>query len=142
MERRPRPRDRPLLTTALLTRITGAGGFSAVAAFLVLVLHDGPAEHVRWLAYTMLVVAQAVRAYANRSLSRPVVSLRPNGFLAAAVIVVIIVQAAIPLMPPLADAFRAVPLGAAEWLLVAVVALAPAGLAELIRWLTNGDWVA
>ena len=99
MERRPRPRDRPLLTTSLLARIAGAGGFSAVAAFLVLSCTDGPPEQVRWLAFTMLVVAQAVRAYANRSLSRPVVSLRPNGFLAAAVIVVIVVQAAIPLVP-------------------------------------------
>ena len=142
MDRRPRPRDRPLLTTSLLARIAGAGGFSAVAAFLVLVLHDGPPEQVRWLAYTMLVVGQAVRAYANRSLSRPVVSLRPNGFLAAAVIVVIIVQAAIPLIPAIADAFRAVPLEAADWLLVAVVALAPAALAEVIRWRTNREWVA
>jgi magnesium-transporting ATPase (P-type) len=142
MDRPPRPRDRPLLTTSLLVRIAGAGGFSAVAAFLVLVLHDGPPQQVRWLAFTMLVVGQAVRAYANRSLSRPVVSLRPNGFLGAAVIVVIIVQAAIPLIPPLADAFRAVPLGAADWLLVVVVALAPAALAELIRWRTGRDWVA
>ena len=142
MDRRPRQRDRPLLTTSLLVRIAGAGGFSAVAAFLVLLLHDGPQEQVRWLAFTMLVVGQAVRAYANRSLSRPVVSLPPNGFLAAAVIIVIVVQAAIPLMPPMADAFRAVPLGAADWLLVALVALAPAALAELIRWRTNRDWVA
>jgi GAF domain-containing protein len=120
----------------------GAGGFSAIAAFLVLVLNDGPPEQVRWLAFTMLVVGQAVRAYANRSLSRPVVSLRPNGFLAAAAIVVIVIQAAIPLVPPLADAFRAVPLGAADWLLIAVVAFAPAALAELIRWRTGREWVA
>jgi Ca2+-transporting ATPase len=142
MDHRPRPRDRPLLTTSLLARITGAGGFSATAAFLVLILHDGPPEQVRWLAYTMLVVAQAIRAYANRSLRRPVLSLRPNGFLAAAAIVVILVQAAIPLVPPLAEVFRASPLGAADWLLVAVVALAPAVLAEVIRWRTGRDWVA
>ena len=142
MDRPPRSRDRPLLTTSLLARIAGAGGFSAVAAFLVLVLHEGPPEQVRWLAFTMLVVGQAVRAYANRSLSRPVVSLRPNGFLAAAAIVVIVIQAAIPLVPPLADAFRAVPLDAADWLLIAVVAFAPAALAELIRWRTGRDWVA
>jgi hypothetical protein len=52
------------------------------------------------------------------------------------------VQAAIPLIPPLADAFRATTLGAADWLLVAVVALLPAALAELIRWRTGRDWVA
>ena len=142
MERPPRPRDRPLLTTRCLRRIAVAGGFSAAAALLVLVLHDGPAEHVRWLAYTMLVVARRSGHTRTGASSRPVMSLRPNGFLAAAVIVVIIVQAAIPLMPPLADAFRAVPLAAADWLLVAVVALAPAALAELIRWRTNRDWVA
>ena len=142
MDRPPRPRDRPLLDTPLLLRIAGAGGFSAMAAFLVLVLHDGPPEQGRWLTFTMLVVGQAVRAYANRSLSRPVLSLRPNGFLAAAAIVVIVIQAAIPLVAPLAEAFRAVPLGAADWLLVAVVAVAPAALAELIRWRTGRDWVA
>jgi P-type Ca2+ transporter type 2C len=142
MERGPRPRDRPLLPASLLARIAGAGGFSAVAAFLVLALHDGPPEQVRWLAFTILVVGQAVRAYANRSLRRPVVTLPTNGFLAAAAIVVIVVQAAIPLIPPLADAFRATTLGAADWLLVAVVALLPAALAELIRWRTGRDWVA
>ena len=142
MERPPRPRDRPLLTTSLLARIAGAGSFSAVAAFLVLVLHDGSPEYVRWLAFTMLVVGQAIRAYANRSLGRPVLSLRPNGFLAAAVVVVILAQAAIPLIPPLAEAFRAVPLAPSEWLLVAAVALAPAALAELIRWRTGRVWVA
>jgi magnesium-transporting ATPase (P-type) len=142
MDRPPRPRHRPLLTTSLLARIAGAGSFSAVAAFLVLVLHDGPPEHARWLAFTMLVVGQAIRAYANRSLGRPVLSLRPNGFLAAAAIVVILAQAAIPLIPPLADAFRAVPLAPLEWLLVAAVALAPAALAELIRWRTGRVWVA
>ena len=78
MDQRPRPRDRPLLTTSLLARITGAGGFSATAAFLVLILHDGPPEQVRWLAYTMLVVAQAIRAYANRSLHRPVAVAPPE----------------------------------------------------------------
>ena len=142
MERPPRPRDRPLLTTSLLARIAGAGSFSAVAAFLVLVLHDGPPAYVRWLAFTMLVVGQAIRAYANRSLGRPVLSLRPNGFLAAAAIVVILAQVAIPLIPPLAEVFRAVPLAASDWLLVAAVALAPAALAELIRWRTGKEWVA
>ena len=75
MERRPRPRDRPLLTTSLLTRIAGAGGFSAGAAFLVLLLHDGPPEQVRWLAYTMLVVSQAVEP--TRSESQPTGAVAP-----------------------------------------------------------------
>ncbi len=142
MRRPPRPRDRPLLPASLLVRIAGAGGFSAAAAFLVMALNDGPPAQVRWLAFTMLVVGQAVRAYANRSLSRPVVSLVPNGFLAAAAIAVIVIQAAIPLIPPLADAFRATPLSGTDWVLVVAVALAPAAVAEVIRWRTGRDWVA
>ena len=68
MARPPRPRDRPLLDSPLLTRISFAGGFSAVAALVLMLVTRGRLEHARWLAYTTLVLAQAVRAYANRSL--------------------------------------------------------------------------
>jgi P-type Ca2+ transporter type 2C len=142
MTRPPRPISRPLLTRGLLTRIAGAGGFSAAAAFGLLLVAPGGTGHGQWLAYTALVCGQAVRAYANRSLREPVHRLAPNGFLLAACILVVIVQAAIPFIPPLAEAFRAVPLGATEWLLVAVVALAPAALAQLVRLRTRTTWVA
>jgi Ca2+-transporting ATPase len=142
MTRPPRPRGRPLLDTPLLTRISFAGGFSAVAALVLMLVHDGTPEHVRWLAYTTLVVAQIVRAYANRSLARPVLTLRPNGFLLAACLVVLLFQISIPYIPPLAAAFRATPLFASDWAIVAVIALAPAALAELIRATTHREWVA
>jgi magnesium-transporting ATPase (P-type) len=119
MTRPPRPRDRPLLDSPLLTRITFAGGFSAVAALVVMLVHDGSPDHVRWLAYTTLVVAQIVRAYANRSLARPVLTLRPNGFLLAACLLVLAFQISIPFVPPLAAAFRATPLVASDWAIVA-----------------------
>jgi Ca2+-transporting ATPase len=141
MARPPRPRHRPLLDTPLLVRIAVAGGFSAVAALVLMLTHDGTEDHVRWLAYTALVVAQVVRAYANRSLRRPVLSLRPNGVLLAACLAVVAVQIAIPFVPPLAEAFHATPLLATDWLLVAIVALTPAIVAELIR-ATGREWVA
>ena len=142
MTRPPRPRDRPLLDTPLLTRISFAGGFSAVAALVLMLVHDGTPDHVRWLAYTTLVVAQIVRAYANRSLIRPVVTLRPNGFLLLACLTVLAFQISIPYIPPLAAAFRATPLFASDWAIVAVVAFAPALLAELVRATTHREWVA
>jgi Ca2+-transporting ATPase len=143
MERRPRPRALPLLDRGILVRLAGAGGFSAVGAFLLLVTHPGSFEHARWLAFTTLVVAQAVRAYANRSLSHPVHRLRGNLFLAIACLVVVGIQAAIPFVPFLADAFRALPLTASEWILVAIIALAPAAVAELIRSRSSTPaWVA
>ncbi|HSL77327.1 MAG TPA: HAD-IC family P-type ATPase, partial [Candidatus Limnocylindrales bacterium] len=142
MTRPPRPRHRPLLDAPLLARIAVAGGFSAVAALMLMLSHDGSEDHVRWLAYTALVVAQVVRAYANRSLSRPVVTLRPNGLLLAACLAVVAVQVVIPFIPPLAEAFRATPLLLADWLFVAVVALAPTVVAEVIRATTGREWVA
>ena len=45
-------------------------------------------------------------------------------------------------VPVLADAFRATPLDAMEWVVVAAVALAPAVLAELVRTTTGRAWVA
>lgn len=142
MARPPRPRHRPLLDTPLLVRIAVAGGFSAVAALVLMLTHDGTEDHVRWLAYTALVVAQVVRAYANRSLRRPVISLRPNGLLLGACLVVVAVQVLIPFVPPLAEAFRATPLLLTDWLFVAVVAFAPALVAEVIRAASGREWVA
>ena len=142
MDRPPRHASRPLLTGELLARVSGAGAFTALAALVLLVGHPGGFEHARWLAYTTLVVSQAVRAYANRSLSTPLHRLRPNGFLALACLVAIGTQALIPLVGPLAEAFRATALDPGDWLMVAVVALAPAVLAEIVRTARGGPWVA
>ena len=132
MRRPPRPRSQPLLDGRILVGISLAGGFSACAA-LALMLAAGGDDHARWLAFTALAVGQVVRAYANRSLVVPVYRLAVNGFLAAAVVLVIAVQAAIPYLPPLASAFRASPLDAAQWAFVAAVALAPATVAQVAR---------
>jgi Ca2+-transporting ATPase len=143
MRHPPRPRDLPLLSRGILWRIAGAGGFSAAAAFVILIAHPGPFEHVRWVAFTALVVAQAVRAYANRSLGQPLHRLGTNAFLAGACLVVIAVQAAIPFVGFLADAFRATPLSAAEWVVVATIAIIPAAVAELVRTRSGRTaWVA
>jgi Ca2+-transporting ATPase len=138
----PRSRTTPLLTNGLLVRIAAAGGFSAVAAVVVLATHEGGGDHARWLAFTVLVVAQAVRAYANRSLTRPLASLAVNRVLLAACILVVVVQVLIPVVPPLASIFRASPLDLSDWLVVVVVALAPVVLAEAVRSRSGWTWVA
>ena len=83
MVRPPRDRRIPLLSNEILARIVGAGGFSAVAALVIMVTHPGTPEHARWLAYTTLVCAQVVRAYANRSLTVPLHRLGRNTLPAA-----------------------------------------------------------
>jgi P-type Ca2+ transporter type 2C len=142
MRRPPRKRDVPLLTNELLGRIAVAGSYSAIAALVIMVTQPGTAEHARWLAYTSLVVAQAVRANANRSVREPIHRLPMNWFLLAAGLGVIAIQAVIPLVPPLAEAFHATPLDATDWAIVAVVALVPAILAEVVRTVTGRTWVA
>ena len=133
MRHPPRPRGEPLLTVPLLVRIALAGSFTALTALAAMAWHGGESDHVRWLAYTALVVGQLVRAYANRSLSLSVFRLGTNGFLAIACLVAVAIQVAIPFVPPLADAFRASPLDAVEWGIVAGIALTPAVAAEVIR---------
>jgi Ca2+-transporting ATPase len=142
MRRKPRRRGVPLLTNGLLGRIAVAGGFSAVAALLVMIAAPGTQEHVQWLAFTILVCGQAVRANGNRSLRTPVHRLPVNWFLLVVGVIVIAVQVLIPYVPVLADAFRATPLDSMEWAVVAFVALAPAVLAEIIRTATGRAWVA
>jgi Ca2+-transporting ATPase len=143
MTRPPRPAHRPLLTDELLARIVVAGGYSAVAALVLMANHDGGFQHARWLAFTALVVGQAVRATANRSIREPVHRLRSNGFLLFACAAAIGIQIVIPYLPALADAFRATRLDPLDWAFVAVVAVLPAVLAEVIRTLRPGTtWVA
>ncbi len=139
----PRRRGEPLLTTGILVRIAVAGGFTAFAALAVLLVGTDEFDELRWVAYTALVIGQVVRAYANRSLIEPIHRLRPSWLLAIACGIVVLVQLLIPAVPALASAFRAHPLDAGEWLVIAVIALAPALLAELIRTLRPGRiWIA
>jgi Ca2+-transporting ATPase len=142
MRRPPRPRGIPLLTDDILRRIVVAGSYSAIAALVVMAAHPGTFEHVRWLAYTSLVCAQAVRANANRSIREPIHRLPVNWFLLLAGVAVIAIQAAIPYVPFLAEAFHATPLDLIDWGIVVVIALIPALIAEAVRTYTRRIWVA
>ena len=142
MSRPPRKLGAPLLDGAILLRIALAGGFTAVAALWLMLSDSGNPEHTRWLAYTALVCGQVVRAYANRSLRLPVFRVALNRAFLAGGLGVVVIQAAIPFIPAVADAFRASPLDPVEWLLVAAIALAPAAVAELIRFRGRTAWVA
>jgi magnesium-transporting ATPase (P-type) len=141
MTRPPPPRGQPLIDRAILVGIALAGGFSAVAALALVLTATGSGTHAAWLAFTTLVVAQLVRANANRSLRASLFRLGPNVVLLGMAITWLALQAAIPYIPPLSDAFRATPLSGIEWLLVAVIGLAPAVLAEVMRR-TGRRWVA
>ncbi|HET8587622.1 MAG TPA: cation-transporting P-type ATPase [Candidatus Limnocylindria bacterium] len=143
MSRPPRPRDQPLLSVPILGGIGLAGGFTAFAALFVVLLGDGDFDRMRWVAYTALVIGQAVRAYANRSIAEPIHWLGSNWLLAGACLFAIAVQIALPFIPGVADAFHAHRLDLGEWAIVVVIALAPALLAQVIRtWRPGHTWIA
>jgi magnesium-transporting ATPase (P-type) len=142
MQRPPRARTKPLLDWTILSRICLAGGFSAVAALYLISQHSTDFAHAQWLAYTALVVGQVVRANANRSLAYPVLLRRPNMLLLAGGILCVAIQVAIPYLPGISDMFHATVLDAADWVLVAIVALAPALVAEGYRAVRHKPWVA
>jgi Ca2+-transporting ATPase len=142
MRRPPRTAGAPLLSAGILARIALAGSFTAVAALWLMVGHDGTGDHARWLAYSALVCGQVVRAFANRSLRTSVFRIGPNAVLIAGALAVVAIQLAIPFIPGVAQAFRATPLALDDWLIVAVVALAPAVVAEVVRRAGHGVWVA
>ena len=144
MERPPRHASEPLLTNAILLRILASGSFTAVAALALVLTHGGGFLHAAWLGYSALVVGQCTRAYWNRSLREPIHRLGTNGFLLAACLSAIAIQAAIPYISPLSAAFRATPLDVSDWLLVLAVAAIPAVVAEIARLRSRGQvlWVA
>jgi Ca2+-transporting ATPase len=139
--RPPRPRNRPLLDRSILGGVTLAGGFSAVAALALVLGAGGTPEHAAWMAFTTLVVAQLVRANANRTLDQSLLRIGPNAVLIGMGAFWLLVQAAIPHVPPLADAFRATPLSLEEWVLIGAIALTPALVAEVVRR-SGRTWVA
>lgn len=141
MSRPPLARGQPLIDRPLLLGIVLAGGFSAVAALALVLTATGSETHAAWLALTTLVVAQLVRANANRSLSVSVTRLGRNAVLLGMAVIWLALQAAIPYIPPLADAFRATPLSPSEWLLVSGIGVAPAAVGEVMRR-TGRRWVA
>ncbi len=142
--RPPRHAERPLLTNGILVRIAGAGAYTAIASLAVMLADGGTFEHAAWLAYTTLVVSQCVRAYWNRSIREPLHRLGRNGFLLGACLVAVAVQALIPSVPGLAEAFHAAPLDLGDWAVVAAVAFLPAVASEVIRtaWHGRAVWVA
>ena len=119
-----------------------AGSIGAVAALWLVTLTGVGGDHARWLAFTSLVCSQVVRAYANRSLRTPLHRMARNGFLLGAAVLAVAIQVVIPYLPPLADVFRATPLSAGEWGLVALFALGPAVVAKVARTIRRTTWVA
>ena len=72
----------------------------------------------------------------------PSIGCRSTGSSCSAGVAVIAIQAAIPYVPILATAFHATPLDTGDWVIVGIIALIPALVAETVRTVTGRTWIA
>ena len=132
-------RAKPLLTNGLLGRHPVAGASAPSPRWCSWRRTEGRRPRP-WLAYTALVCGQAVRAYWNRSLGKPVHRLRATGSCSGRILTV----ASRPRSrPSLCSPMRSAPaLDARDRPLVAAVALAPFLLVQVLRFRGHRPWVA
>lgn len=133
MRRRPRPPGESIFARRLGLRVLGRGLLIGLGSLVVFVwaLGQGPAgdaatlAKARTMAFATLVAAQLIHVFDCRARRSGAWSdLAANPFLPAAVAVSTCLLLVVIYWPPLAMIFRAVPLGAADWLAVLAVSAA------------------
>lgn len=134
MRRAPRPRAQRLLGRTRLVLLSTRGlamGASGVACLAVdrFVWHE-PWSHARAVMFTVLVGAHLLYAFVARLPTRG-----PNGWLLAAVLGGLALQAAVVILPAARPVFHTAPLLAREWLLVVAAATIPiVPMLSIERW--------
>ncbi|WP_324668221.1 cation-translocating P-type ATPase [Geochorda subterranea] len=95
--------------------------------------HDMAAA--RSAAFATLAMAQLVHAFNMRSLTQSLfrIGLASNRWMVGAFVAALALQLLALLWPPLASAFGVVPLGRAEWEVIAVASLAPLPVVEAVK---------
>jgi Ca2+-transporting ATPase len=145
MRRRPRDPRHGLLTRPVLALIVVGGLWSALvnAAIFAWVLASGRGTaEARSLTFVSLILIQLVKAYNFRS-DRSSVLRRPfaNRWLDLAVLWELALLGAVVNVPFLQRALGTVPLGAAEWLLVAIAAASIAPVLEVTKAMARRGWL-
>ena len=118
--------------------------FTAVAALVVMLNHDGGFDHAAWLAYTASSSASASARTGTGASGSPSTGSAATGSCWAPACWRSRSRRSSRTIPLLAETFRATPLEPSDWAIVAVVAFAPALLAEVVRTVRGGRtvWVA
>ncbi len=97
---------------------------------------EGPGlRHAKTIAFMTLALAQVFHAFSARSRTRSAFTSRlfTNAWLWGATLICLLLQAAAVYVPPLRDVLRTVSLNAADWGLIALNALAPVVVVELVK---------
>ena len=145
MARKPEDPKKPLLTRALLSHVVVSGLlFTIVALGLYWYLYQSMGrelEYVRTMLFSFLSLASLLSTWSFASLSKLVspATLRRNGWLLVSGIFSVLLQLLAVYSPGLQTFFGTVPLLAADWLLIGVLAFVAVVLVDLRKLLLKAD---
>lgn len=127
----------PQVGLAVLCQGLLVGGAGLTAFALGLHWHDGDPQWARAVTFCVLVYAELFRALASRSQTRTLWELGPfsNRFLLLAIVVSGLLQASVAVVPFTQRVFDVPIHSRNEWLMIALIALAPVTLIELAKLL-------
>jgi Ca2+-transporting ATPase len=149
MKRPPRDPKQPLMTPRFAWLIVWQGLLLAgvtLFAFLVSMHWYGTRgaglQHAITLAFMTLGLSQVFHAFNARSQTRSAFTVRlfTNGWLWAAVVVCLLLQAAAVYVPLLQAVLHTAPLNASDWGLITGCSLAPIVVVEMVKFLSRARW--
>ncbi len=140
MSRRPRARQTPLLTIALIVRIAFVSVVMMLGSFALFMLHiesGHSLEASRTVAVNTLVMFEVFYLFNTRFLTAPVLNkagLLGNRIALLAVLVLLVFQLGFTYLPPMHFLFGSAAIDAHSWLQIVLVATVILWLVELEKW--------
>ncbi|MEK6940098.1 MAG: calcium-translocating P-type ATPase, SERCA-type [Nanoarchaeota archaeon] len=132
MKRKPRQYEEAIINKEMIISIVTLGLIiSLVTLFLFWSYRNSIPGKAQTMVFTALVVFELVRLHMIRMHYH--LSIFSNGYLVAAVVLSLVLQAIVMYVPFLANSFGVVPLGAADWVLIGIAA---AGIVTL-NWMVH-----
>jgi P-type Ca2+ transporter type 2C len=115
------------------------GGLTLAAYFIGLAISGGNLATSQTMAFCVLSLSQLVHAFNLRHPDKSLFAIGPfkNRPLVGAAILGVALQLAVVLIPPLAEAFKVVPLDARAWSIVAGLSIAPLAVGEVRKLIAS-----
>ncbi|WP_067046918.1 cation-translocating P-type ATPase [Methanofollis ethanolicus] len=137
MRRPPADPGAEILSSRAMAAVLLIGGWiGAVVLLIFALLQEADLDRARTLAFTGFVVFELINVFNFRSFSSTLRKIGPfsNRYLVAAVSVSLALQAAAVYHPILQAAFRTVPLGVGDWVLLVLIGLPLLTAGEGWKW--------
>ncbi len=136
MEKPPRKKDAPILTSPLYLSMFLGGIVMGIGTYILFTSMGSSLEHARTSAFTLFVVYQLVNVLNCRSFDQSIfkIDFFSNKSLLMAVSASFILQVAVVYVPFLQGFFYTVPLSLNDWILIIPIAFTVLGVDELRKY--------